>query len=195
MPVTHYILRHGQTDWNAEWRLQGQKNIPLNETGRQQARDNGARLASLAGNLDGYDFVASPLDRARETMELARGTAALDPLAYRIDERLKEICFGDWEGFTGREIKKTDPARHRERQVKKWDFVPPGDLAESYEILSWRVGSWLKSLDRPTVAVCHGGVIRCIFKLAGGVAPEDAAILDIPQDRVLVYSGDRLEWA
>lgn len=194
MPVTHYILRHGQTDWNAEWRLQGQQNIPLNDTGRQQARENGARLMALAGDLGGYDFVASPLDRARETMELARAAAGLDPLAYRIDERLKEICFGDWEGYTGRELKAMDRERHRERQVKKWDFVPPGALAESYEILSWRVGSWLKSLDRPTVAVCHGGVIRCIFRLVAGTARADAANLDIPQDRVLVYAEDRLEW-
>lgn len=195
MPVIHYIIRHGQTDWNAEWRLQGQQNIPLNETGRQQARENGQRLAALAEDLDRYDFVASPLDRARETMELARTAAGLDPLAYRVDDRLKEICFGDWEGYTGRELKALDRERHRERQVKKWDFVPPGDLAESYEILSWRVGSWLRSIKTPTVAVCHGGVIRCIFKLIGGVAREDAANLDIPQDRVLVYSEDRIEWA
>ena len=194
MPVTHYIIRHGQTDWNAEWRLQGQQDIPLNETGRRQARENGARLRALAGSFDGYDFVASPLDRARETMELARAAAGLDPLAYRIDDRLKEICFGDWEGYTGREIKALDRERHHERQREKWDFLPPGDLAESYEILSWRVGSWLRSLDRPTVAVCHGGVIRCIFKLVGGVARRDAANLDIPQDRVLVFSEDRLEW-
>jgi probable phosphoglycerate mutase len=194
MPVTHYILRHGQTDWNAEWRLQGQKDIPLNDLGRQQARDNGLRLARLAGDLGGHDFVASPLGRARETMELARAAAGLDPLAYRLDERLKEISFGDWEGYTGRELKVLDRTRHRERQEQKWDFIPPGDFAESYEILSWRVGSWLKSLDRPTVAVCHGGVIRCIFKLAGGVAREEAASLDIPQDRVLVYADDRLEW-
>jgi probable phosphoglycerate mutase len=195
MPVTHYIIRHGQTDWNAEWRLQGQQNIPLNDIGRRQARENGARLRALVDSLDSYDFVASPLDRARETMELARVAAGLDPLAYRIDDRLKEICFGDWEGYTGGEIKAIDRVRHRERRENKWDFLPPGDLAESYEILSWRVGSWLKSLNRPTVAVCHGGVIRCIFKLAGGVAREDAANLDIPQDRVLVYSEDRLEWA
>jgi broad specificity phosphatase PhoE len=195
MPVTHYILRHGQTDWNAEARLQGQKDIPLNETGRQQARDNGTRLKSLMGTFDGYDFVASPLGRARETMELARGSAGLPPLAYRIDERLKEICFGDWEGMTGHEIKQIDRARHRERREKKWDFLPPGNLAESYEILSWRIGSWLRSLEQPTVAVCHGGVIRCMFKLAGSVPREQAAMLEIPQDRVLVYTGDRLEWA
>ena len=195
MPVTHYIIRHGQTDWNAEWRLQGQQDIPLNDTGREQARENGERLKALVANLDRYDFVASPLHRARETMEIVRGAAGLDPLAYRIEDRLKEICFGDWEGYTGQEIKALDRVRHRERREKKWDFLPPGDLAESYEILSWRVGSWLKSLNRPTVAVCHGGVIRCIFKLVGGVAREDAANLDIPQDRVLVYSDERLEWA
>jgi broad specificity phosphatase PhoE len=194
MPVTHYILRHGQTDWNAEARLQGQKDIPLNETGRQQARDNGTRLKSLMGTFDGYDFVASPLGRARETMELARSSAGLPPLAYRIDERLKEICFGDWEGMTGHEIKQIDRARHRERREKKWDFLPPGNLAESYEILSWRIGSWLRSLDQPTVAVCHGGVIRCIFKLVGALSSAEAADLDIPQDRLLRLDDGRLDW-
>ena len=194
MPVTHYILRHGQTDWNAEWRLQGQQDIPLNDLGRQQAQENGLRLKSMAASFEGYDFVASPLGRARETMELARAAAGLLPGNYRIDERLKEICFGDWEGHTGQEIKAVDRAKHRERREKKWDFMPPGDLAESYEILSWRVGSWLRALEQPTIAVCHGGVIRCIFKLAGGVPPMDAANIDIPQDRILVYSEDRLEW-
>jgi broad specificity phosphatase PhoE len=195
MPGTHYIIRHGQTDWNAEWRLQGQQDIPLNDLGRRQAHENGLRLKALAGSFEGYDFVASPLGRARETMELARAAAGLRPEAYRIDERLKEICFGDWEGYTGPEIKAIDRAKHRERREQKWDFLPPGDLAESYEILSWRVGSWLRSLDQPTVAVCHGGVIRCIFKLVGGVEPAEAAKLEIPQDRVLVYAADRLEWA
>src|SRR6478752_5939874 len=100
MPVTHYILRHGQTDWNAEWRLQGQQDIPLNDLGRRQAQENGLRLKALARSFDGYDFVASPLGRARETMELARAAAGLPPDAYRIEDRLKEICFGDWEGHT-----------------------------------------------------------------------------------------------
>ena len=194
MPVIHYIIRHGQTDWNAEWRLQGQKDIPLNDTGRAQAQGNGLRLKALAGDLDGHDFVSSPLGRARETMELARTAAGLPARPYRIDERLKEICFGDWEGYTGREIKALDRERHRERRIRKWDFLPPGDLAESYEILSWRVGSWLKSLDRPTVAVFHGGVIRCIFKLAG-MDREQAANLEIPQDRILAYSDAGPEWA
>ena len=194
MSVTHFIIRHGQTDWNAEYRLQGQQDIPLNETGRLQATGNGARLAALAGDLSGYRYVSSPLGRARETMERMRAAAGLDPSAYDLDERLLEICFGDWEGFTSREISIRQPERYRERHEEKWDFMPPGDFAESYEILSWRVGSWLKALERPTVAVCHGGVIRCIFKLVGGVAREDAANLDIPQDRILRFGEGRLEW-
>ncbi len=194
--VLIYMVRHGQTDWNAESRLQGQKDIPLNETGRQQATGNGVALSRIIGSgAADFDFVSSPLGRTRETMERLRRAMDLDPLAYRTDERLKEVSFGDWEGYTLPELKRLVPERIAERRVSKWDFIPPGPDAESYEILSWRVGSWLRSLAQPTVAVCHGGVIRCIFKLAGGVAREDAANLDIPQDRVLVYAEDRLEWA
>jgi broad specificity phosphatase PhoE len=194
MPVTHFIIRHGQTDWNAEYRLQGQRDIPLNETGRAQATGNGIRLAEVAGDLSTYEFVSSPLGRARETMERLRTAAGLNPSNYSLDERLIEICFGDWEGYTSREIKINQSERYHERHLNKWDFIPPGDLAESYEILSWRVGSWLKALERPTVAVCHGGVIRCIFKLTGGVNREDAANLDVPQDRILRYGDSQIAW-
>jgi len=192
--VTTYIIRHGQTDWNAEYRLQGQQDIPLNETGRIQATENGMALKRVAGDLSPYHFVSSPLDRARETMERVRAAAGLEAMDYSIDERLKEISFGDWEGWTNAEIAATEAGRVEEREVDKWDFIPPGDDAESYEILSWRVGSWLKEVDGPTVAVCHGGVIRCIFKLTGALDKQEAARLDIPQDKLLRYADGRLEW-
>ena len=60
-----YYIRHGQTDWNAEQRFQGQKDIPLNNTGREQARHNGKTLSGLLGKADGYEFISSPLSRAR----------------------------------------------------------------------------------------------------------------------------------
>lgn len=192
--MTTFIIRHGQTDWNAEYRLQGQQDIPLNETGRAQATNNGVALKRLAGDLAGYSFVSSPLQRARETMERLRAAAGLPALDYAIDERLKEISFGDWEGWTNAEIAATSPDKIEDRETYKWDFVPPGDRAESYEILSWRVGSWLKDIDGPTVAVCHGGVIRCLFKLIGRLDKQDAARLDIPQDKLLKYENNRLEW-
>jgi probable phosphoglycerate mutase len=192
--VTIFIIRHGQTDWNAEYRLQGQKDIPLNQTGRRQATENGVRLKRIAGDLAAYSFVSSPLQRARETMQRIRTAAGLDADGYAVDERLKEISFGDWEGWTNAEIAATDPGKIEDRYADKWDFIPPGENGESYEILSWRVGSWLKDIDRPTVAVCHGGVIRCIFKLTGMLSKQTAADLDIPQDKILHYAGGRLDW-
>ncbi|TGP16526.1 phosphoglycerate mutase family protein, partial [Mesorhizobium sp. M1D.F.Ca.ET.234.01.1.1] len=83
-----YIVRHGQTAWNAEFRLQGQADTDLNALGREQATGNGHRLAELVGVPQEFDFVASPMRRTRETMERIRAAMKLDPLAYRTDIRL-----------------------------------------------------------------------------------------------------------
>lgn len=192
--MTIYFVRHGQTEWNAELRLQGQQDIPLNDTGRLQAARNGEMLGSLVADLAAFAFVSSPLQRARETMEILRKSAGMDVRDYAIEERLKEISFGDWEGLTTAEVAATCPARIEDRSVDKWDFLPPGDNAESYEILSWRVGSWLKDVADNTIAVCHGGIIRCVFKLTGVLSKQAAANLDIPQDRLLRFKGGQLEW-
>lgn len=181
-----YIIRHGQTDWNATRRMQGRKDIPLNDLGRSQAVANGNTLASILGETaSDFDFVASPLGRTRETMELVRGAMGLDPHAYRTDERLVEVCFGDWEGHTLPELKLTQREKVRARKAAKWDFIPPGEDAESYEIQSWRVGAWLSSVDRQTVCVGHGGVIRSVFRLVTDMDKQLAADTAIPQDRIL----------
>jgi probable phosphoglycerate mutase len=184
--VLIYVVRHGQTDWNAERRLQGQKDIPLNPIGREQARLNGIDLAEIL-KVEGipFDFVASPLIRTRQTMEILRQAMGVDPTAYRTDERLVEVSFGDWEGSTIKELKATQRDRVTERNLNKWDFIPPGDDAESYEIMSWRIASWLNSVEKSTVCVTHGGVIRSLFKMIADLPKEEAAEGDIPQDRIL----------
>ncbi len=192
-----YVIRHGQTDWNAIRRLQGQKDIPLNDFGRSQAIGNGQALAQILGSkAQEFDYVASPLGRTRETMELMRGAMNLDPQAYRTDDRLVEVSFGDWEGYTLPELKVAFPERVKARRAAKWDFIPPGKDAESYEILSWRVGAWLSSVERKTVCVCHGGVIRSIFRLVAGMDKDEASEIPIPQDRILKIETDRklAEW-
>ncbi|UXS00424.1 histidine phosphatase family protein [Agrobacterium tumefaciens] len=192
-----YVIRHGQTDWNAVRRLQGQKDVPLNDFGRSQAAGNGKTLSRILGATAGdFDYVASPLGRTRETMELMRGAMGLDPLAYRTDDRLVELSFGDWEGHTLPELKQSFPERVRERKANKWDFIPPGQDAESYEILSWRIGAWLSSIDRQTVCVCHGGVIRSIFRLISGMDKHEASTTQIPQDRIMKVEIDKnfAEW-
>src|SRR5258708_29841750 len=105
MPApTIYYIRHGETQWNAEGRLQGTLDIPLNDVGREQAAHAGIILADLlvrdGRGAASLAFVASPLGRARATMELVRGTLKLLPGDYAIDDRLREIGYGEWEGST-----------------------------------------------------------------------------------------------
>ena len=93
VPVIYYI-RHGETAWNAEGRFQGSRDIPLNDLGRTQAVTAGGILADLM-TRNGHEasalpFVASPLGRARSTMELVRGTMQLPPGEYDVDHRLRE---------------------------------------------------------------------------------------------------------
>ncbi len=102
LPVLVFI-RHGETDWNVEGRLQGRRDIPLNDTGRWQARRNGTAIMAAMPEAGGFDFVASPLSRSRETMEILRAAMGLPPQGYATDDRLKELTFGAWEGFTGEE--------------------------------------------------------------------------------------------
>lgn len=189
-----YFVRHGQTDWNAEHRLQGQADTSLNDNGRAQARRNGRRLAELIGSAEGFDFVASPLARTRETMELVREAMGLPRAGYRTDPRLVEVHFGDWQGHTLAELDERRPGSSDARAADKWNFVPPGAEAESYEMLHRRVAPWFDELAGPTVCVTHGGIFRVLFRMVGSKPIKEAAALDIAQDRVLRFEDGRLEW-
>src|SRR4051794_3504699 len=99
-----YFIRHGQTEWNSAHRLQGRRDSALSPLGREQASRCGQLLRDLFA-CEGraaadFDYVASPLLRARASMELVRTALELDPEAYRTDQRLEEIAFGKWEGLT-----------------------------------------------------------------------------------------------
>jgi probable phosphoglycerate mutase len=184
-PLLYYI-RHGETDWNRESRLQGQRDIPMNANGRSQARRCGEILRDLLASEPGTepDFVSSPLGRARETMKLVRTTLGLEPHTYRVDQHLTEISFGEWEGFTLDELSRHSPDAVAARDREKWTYVPPG--AESYAGMSQRVRAWYDSLERETVAVSHGGVLRGLVVQLGIASPEEAPFLDIAQGVVYV---------
>jgi len=194
-PELLIFVRHGLTDWNAEGRMQGQRDIPLNATGRDQAAGNGARLKAYlkAENIghETLDFVASPLGRTRATMELLRNAMGLEPSAYRLDDRLKEITFGAWEGFTLEELADEEQDQILHRRADKWGFVPPG--GESYEMLAGRIGIWLKTVDRPSVVVSHGGVFRVMRGLLEGLETTVVPRLDVPQDKVFVWRNGRFD--
>jgi broad specificity phosphatase PhoE len=189
-----YFLRHGETDWNAEGRLQGQADTDINALGRQQADRNGRFLSGLLGKAEGFDFVASPMRRTRETMERVRTVMGLDPMDYRTDGRLIEVHFGDWQGSTYAEVEWLAPGSTKARRRNKWNFQPPGSAGESYEMLKLRVLPWLDELTQPTVCVTHGGILRVLFRTIGKLPEREAANLHVPQDRVLRLKDDVLEW-
>lgn len=194
MSLLVYFVRHGQTDWNAESRLQGQADTDLNALGRAQASENGRKLAALIPDPPAFDFIASPMKRTRETMERLRAAMGLDPHAYRTDPRLVEVNFGDWQGHTYAELEAVRPGISSERSLDKWDYLPSGEGAESYQMLYERVRPWFVELDGNTVCVTHGGVIRVLFRLVEKLSRQEAAGLDIPQDRLLRLKDGRLEW-
>ena len=190
-----YVVRHGQTDYNAEMRFQGRMDIPLNELGKEQARGNGRALKELIGDkADEFDFVSSPLGRTRQTMELIRSEIGLETSDYRLDDRLVEISFGDWEGFSINELETKFPDHYAEREKDKWNFTPPGDLTENYDLVSQRIAPYLKSIDKPTICVCHGGVIRTMFHIINGGDERAAAAAPIPQDRLVKIENGNIAW-
>ncbi|WUI01789.1 histidine phosphatase family protein [Spirillospora sp. NBC_00431] len=144
------LWRHGQTAWNLENRFQGKTDVPLDETGLQQAR----RAARLLAGLRPTAIVASPLRRAAAT---AQALADLTGLPVRYDDDLVERDGGAWEGLTGRDIRERYPA---ERAA----WMPPG--GETSDQVAKRVGAALeRALDDlpPTgqlVVASHGAAIR-----------------------------------
>ncbi|MET0169254.1 MAG: histidine phosphatase family protein [Aliihoeflea sp.] len=194
MATISYFIRHGQTDWNATFRLQGQADTDLNALGRAQADRNGAKLAQIEPNVAAFHFVASPLKRTCETMERVRLGVGLDRRGYVTDPRLMELNFGDWQGFTMAEVEAHAPGATASRDANKWNFLPPGAAAESYEGLTARFRPFFDEIDRPTVCVAHGGIIRALFHLVGGMAADEAAMLEVPQDRILRWDGNTLTW-
>jgi broad specificity phosphatase PhoE len=190
--TTLYFVRHGETDWNLERRLQGQHDIPLNALGRVQASRSGTILRDLLAASGRpaaeFDYVSSPLGRARETMELMRAELALDPSRYRTDARLMEMSFGRWEGFTFAELQGREAEALAARERDKWGFVLPG--GESYAQLVVRVREWYANVEHDTVVAAHGGVCRALIAHLGLAKPEAASTGDIGQGVVYVFSAD-----
>ncbi len=195
MPVpTIYYLRHGETDWNRTGRLQGTLDIPLNDLGREQAVHAGRVLGGLIArdgrNKNGLPFVASPLGRARVTMELARTQLQLPPSDYALDERLCEIGYGTWEGRTLAEAEAQDPDVYARRLQDKWTVGAPG--GETYLDVQRRMQAWYDDLRTDTVAVAHGGTARALMVALGFETPQSAADLYIEQGVIYVFGPDGL---
>jgi uncharacterized phosphatase len=158
--TTIYLVRHGETDWNRERRIQGSTDIPLNDTGRAQAAASGELLASR--RWDGV--YASPLSRAFETAQIIATRLGLPEPA--IVPEVAERRYGEAEGLTGDEIDARFPG----------DSPVPG--RESRDDVAARAIPAIVALaerhpGESIVVVSHGGVIRTILTaVAPGEHPE-----------------------
>jgi broad specificity phosphatase PhoE len=191
--LTLYFVRHGETDWNAARRYQGQTDIPLNDKGRGQAARNGRALADqLGARAKDLHFVASPLSRTVETMQIVRHGLSLPPDDFARDSRLMEQHFGHWEGVVWDDLPKVDPEGFVARKADTWNWSPRG--GENYAVLQARVETWLASLDRDTLTVAHGNVGRVIRGLVLRLEQQVVTKLDAPQDRVLKLEDGLAHW-
>jgi broad specificity phosphatase PhoE len=191
------FLRHGQTAYNFQSRLQGQRDVPLDGKGREQAGAIGRFLRDfLAAEIAGIEsicgFWASPLGRARQTMEIARVAMGLAAQPYHLDGRLLELSFGDWEGMTWDQIESAYPGALKTRDADKWNYTPPG--GESYAALAERVRAWLSERDGELFVVSHGGVARALMALIAGAELRVAAEAPIRQGCALIFEKGACAW-
>ena len=184
-----YFVRHGETEWNAERRLQGQLDVPLNDAGRRQSAQCGSTLRGLIAAWRRapaeFAFVSSPLSRARETMEILRGVLGLPREGYTIEPRLAELSFGRWEGLTFPEVRALDGSALAVREHDKWNFVTPE--GESYAQLLVRVREWHAGVAGNIIVAAHGGVARALMVLCGVRTPQDALLGDVEQGVVYEF--------
>lgn len=190
-----YFARHGETDWNRERRYQGSRDIPLNETGRKQADANGVLLKFLleeaGADPAAFKWYASPLSRARETMERMRAAFDVPLPDVFYDERLIEISFGKLEGLLHDEI-----AREREalapgqRDSSYWHFRP--EEGENYDDLAHRLLDFASELTDHSIIVAHGGVLRVLRHLVEGAERAEVLNWAPPQGVIAHFAGGRM---
>jgi probable phosphoglycerate mutase len=179
-----YVLRHGETTWNTERRMQGTKDSPLTERGRQQALAMGRTLRrELAGEPGPTRFFRSPLGRARETADIIGCEIGLDPAEWRDDPRLAELGYGQWEGFNWKEIEVTHPTALADWRADPHGYCPPG--GETHFELSRRSAAVLAEIAASgtrTVIVGHGVSGAVLRGLNLGLDAKAMFVLEKPQD-------------
>ncbi|MDH3643940.1 MAG: histidine phosphatase family protein [Gammaproteobacteria bacterium] len=178
---TLYLIRHGQTEWNVQKRMQGRLDSPLTEVGKSQANANGAGLKVFA-QVD--ELVVSPSGRTRETAYILNSHLRA-PVSY--DDVLMERDCGDWSGLTMDEIAERFPEAWQARGDDPYSHRPPG--GENFEDMIARVREFLDALfekrDSEIALVTHGALSRAILAHFLELGPVELARVRHPND--LVY--------
>jgi probable phosphoglycerate mutase len=188
--LTLFFARHGQTQANLEKRFSGKKDTLLTLLGRKQAHEIGEVLKRELGSMPSIACVASPLQRARTTMEIARSVLELAPEGFLTDPRIQEIDLGRWDQLTEAEARALDPAYYDRRAGDKWNVPAPG--GEDYQDVASRLRAWIGDLKADTFAVSHGAATRILRGLFLGLDAAQMSALDEPQGVVFRVRDGRI---
>ena len=193
------IVRHGETPWNAERRLQGHQDIPLNALGQRQARATARYLAGLHKEAPFHAVVSSDLQRAWQTAD-AIAQALVLPL--RGEPALRERHYGDFEGKTPDEARQFNEAAY-ESLVSRDSLSAEPDHAESLAAMVGRLEAYLRQQvaqhpEQSLILVSHGGVLDILYRRAMGrplTGPRDRPIPNAGLNWLdLTLAGEQLCW-
>lgn len=189
--LTLYLARHGQTEANVQKRFQGwSRDTPLTALGLTQAAALADILRRELGEKPGIQMIASPLPRARLTMEIVRDRLGLPLDGYYADNRIKEIHLGAWDGLTDTEAHAQSPALFDARVADKWHVRVPG--GENYAEVAARASDWVRELKADAFAVSHGALTRILRGLFAGLDAAAMSALDEPQGVIFRVRGSEV---
>ncbi len=189
MSKSIFLLRHGQTIFNAQQRLQGHCNSDLTELGQQQAAMVGLSLKNKLADKRQWTIYASPLGRAMQTAEIVANQIGININEIVQDVRLKEFCLGDWEQAYIPDIKKEHPQFNEQ---KDWYLMAPN--AESYYEVKDRIEDFLAdtSVSDNAIVISHGltgAVFRGVYV---GMTYNEVFSQDLPQDAYFLLANDKI---
>ena len=179
-----YLIRHGETHWNREGRIQGHLDSPLTARGCEQVTANGRRMMELIPNPAEFRIVTSPLGRCRRSASLIAQAFGRNDDCIEEDPRLKEHAYGAWEGLTHDEIEARDGDLWRKRSADRWNVHPPG--GECYDLVAARVRNWLEEVEEADrlVVISHATTGRILRGLYAGMTREAILGLGNGHDRI-----------
>ncbi len=183
-----FLIRHGQTEFNLQGRLQGRRDSPLTPQGEAQAKRMAACLQAFIDEPETWRVISSPLGRTRRTAEIVCESLGFSH-EIELDERLAEVDVGEWEGLAREDIDAIAPGVIG---TPGWLLKTPG--GEDYDTVAGRVGAWLAGIDeadgRRRLVVSHGITGRILRNVYAGGHPDAAwTASPPPQDAVFRLFG------
>ncbi len=182
------LVRHGETRWNREGRVQGHGDSPLTPKGAAQARAYGRRLREFLDAHQQWRVVSSPLGRCAQTTGILCEVAGLDFRSVTFDDRLREVHTGQWSGLPKAELAACHPGMLEGEGLNHWVFRCPG--GESHQDVAARLADWLDGLepDDRIIAVSHGIAGRILHGLYLRADPDESMRGDSPQDALFLMT-------